>query len=942
MKKATNALKRIVSFLLVCMLVVPFAACKKKTDGGNTQGSITMVLSANKIASGETVTVAVAVSNAKDPTYQVKSLNPAILEVVANTDGGSVSYSLKIKNGATVEKDTDVQVRAFLSSDESVEDVKTITVKANATTSKSSISINTVNPENGSEKYVLRVGDTKGLKLKVDLEVPYDDKSFTVKFDNDSLITYDKDSQTIKVKDGVSITDKVPVTVTVTSVAAPKLSQKITLTVKPPLKGDSVGDLTQAMLDELADSQITVNGVVKDVVKYNAGEGKSSENSYITSVEMDGDKWKGTWGKDETDPSLNSNIYAKGDSFTLNGKGYHKTEELYVDKTNAVSAKVLKDSEGEFLTWEGRHYYNHINGWTDDNGTSHEGLKVGKFEEVDDNVFRYDIEFGTTKTDYSTWQEIYYPSEDDYLMLYIAWSFTPILSSNDTIENFYVYLAEVDGVKKISRIDVETFKTDITKYDSSSGKDVTIGYSNTVCSLSFDNVGSTVVANPSAHEEINNTKYEAFRKALAKMTNVSSYTFKMTEESTYSPTLDPSDYEMSGGLGDEEIGGGTAGSEWKDFSTKPFDSETGEVGYRGLVTTDGALINRTIKYENYIDNPYTTSVSGYKQNNDGTYDIFEYSDGMLRGKYKKNGTFASLMPDFNVSPYIFKWSQTGSVEGSENSEAYTFVLRDSAITEEVAKAFCLATYAKDAISSVDKSMSFMVTVKADFDKSGNLTDATLVKVGFAYDIYEIYGGYYTTVYSNVNNTVLPAGIFDAEHYVGKKVPESWADYKGITYYNDFSTASDATRSTVSGDKLAELVFGKTVAENANFNKLPAALSKAFDDHVNGPWHDYDASGVDSAGKTTYESYITFRLQSDDYDANMIINDYDGLIETLKEQLATCGFEYVEANSGKVGQSRRYHSFVNNELKLQFVFENWGNAHFEATLGAAGFWTKPEN
>lgn len=937
MKKATNAVKRILSFVLVCLLVVSFTACKPKDDGGSTKGSITMVLTKDTIAMGETITVAVAVSNAKDPTYEVKSLNPAILEVVATVDNGKTTYSLKIKDGATVSKDTEVQVKASLTADESVEDVKTVTVKANAATGKSSISINTVNPANGSDKYVLRVGDEQGLKLKVDLEVPYDDKSYKVVFDNDSLVSYDSESGIIKVKEGVNLTDKALVNVTVTSVAAPKLSQRLTLTVKPKLATGSVGDLTQAMIDEIANGKITVNGVVKDVVKYNAGEGTSSENSYGTTVELDGERWKGSWwSTKDSDPAVNENVYAKGEEFTLNGKTVHKTEELYVNKKNESASKVLKDSEGNFLTWESRHYVNHVGGWVDENGASHEGLKVGKFEEVGDNVFRYDIEFGTTKTDFTTFQEIYYPSEDDYLMLYLTWSFTPILSSNDVIENFYIYVETVNGVKKVTKIMAETFKSDITKEDSSSGKDVVIGYSNTECTLSFDAIGTTTVAAPAAHEEINNPKYEAFKKALAKMANVQSYTFKMTESNSYSPTIDPSDYEISGTI----EGGEDTGEDWRDFSLKPFASKTGEVGYRGLVTTDGALINRTIEYTSYYTNPYRTDVSGYKQNDDGTYDEFEYADGMLKGKYKKNGSFASLMPDFDVSPYIFKWNQTGAVEGSENSEAYTFILRDSAITEEVAKAFCLSIYAKNAVSSVDKSMSFVVTVKADLDKNGNVVDATLVKVGFGYDIYGNWGGVYTTLYTNVNSTTLPAGMFDAEHYVGKKIPESWADYKNITYHNDFSTAAGAKTTVVSGDKLVELVFGKTAAENATFNKMPGALSKAFNDYVYGPWHEYEVSGVDSNGNNRYTSYINFRMQYDDCDENKKINDYDAFLANLIEQMSTCGFEYVEANSGKVGTSRSYHSFVNNELKLQFVVENWGNAHFEGTLGSAGFWVKP--
>lgn len=942
MNKTMNALKRIFVFALVSLLTLSFVACTPKKDNtptGNTKGSITMVLTSDEIASGEQVAVAVAVDNATDPTYEVKSMNPAILEVVAKVNSGKTTYMLQIKKGATVETDTQVQVRAYLTADESVEDIKTILVKANATTTKSSLTINTVNPENNADKYVVRVGDEKGLKLKVDLQIPYDDKSITVEFDKANILVYDQEKSLILVKEGATVSDKEVVTVKVTSVAAPALCQELTITVKPKLTGETVGDLTQAMIDQLANSKITVNGKVKDVVKYNAGEGNSRENSYDTKVLLDGNKWKGSWwisGQDK--PNVTENTYAKGNEFTVNGKTLHKTEELYINKNNQVAAKELKNSDSEYLTWESRHYFNHMGGWVDEEGASHGGLQVGKFEEVGDNLFKYDIEFGTTKIDYTTFQQYYYPSEDDYLMLYLVWSFTPILSANDTIENFYVQVETVNGEKMITKIMAETFKTDIIREDASTGKEIVIGYSNTECELSFENIGSTDVPTPASHEEITNEKYAAFKKALQKMENVTSYTFKMSESTTYSPSLDPSEYEIGGMI--EE--GTSHGEDWKDFSTKPFESKTGTPGYRGLVTTQGALINRTIAYTNYYDNPYRTDVSGYKQNDDNTYDEFEYTGGMLKGKYKKNGSFASLMPDFNVSPYIFKWSQTGAVEGAENSEAYTFILRDSTITEEVAKAFCLSIYAKDAVSSADKDMSFLVTVKADYDNSGNLVDATLVKVGFAYDIVEMYGGYYTTVYSNVNNTTLPDGMFDEGNYEGKKIPESWADYKGITYYNDFSTAAGAQTSVVTGDKLAELVFGKAIAENANFNKLPAALSRVFNDYVYGPWHDYEVSGVDSAGNNRYAQFISLRMQYDDCDENNKITDYDAFCAILVEQMATCGFEYVEANSGKVGASRRYYSFVNNELKLQFVVENWGNAHFEGTLGTAGFWIKPEN
>ena len=926
MKTLALTAKRLTAVVIALVMSFALVACDK--NGQSTNKPTISVYFAAEIKSGDKLPVVVAVSD--NSAYRVISGDTSILEVVAEANDDGVGFFLKLASGAKVEKDTKVDVTVELVSDSSVKTTKSILVKKNSGDKSASMTALAKNPNNQSSvKTVLRVGDTDGILVEVSIsDLPYDDTSYTVAFEApagyENLVKYDTAKKVILLdNENLDIPAAgVPVTVKVTSNAMSTLTKEFEITVKQKLKEGEVGDLTQAMLNDIANEKITVTATVKDVVKYTtSSNGTSTETSYDTVVKMDGDKWYGQSSLSGVkNPTVNANTYGKGEAV---GNNYY-TNEYYVNKDNVSTSKVLKDSDSNKLLWydssetahDGRHLWNHL-----------KGLVLGKFSNDEGDYYTYDIEPGQIEYDFIMQTTKYYPSDDEWLMAYIAWSCSPILGNGDQFETFRIVLAsDGAGGKYIDRIVAETTKIDITKENASTGKDDVIGYRNTVCTFKFSDIGSTVVSNPAPYTKptVDADKYSALETALNAMKGgaVKSYTFKMTETQKYSPVIDPDDYSVS--TQSSISATASASTETRrdntdGFSLVDYRSTSGTVGIKGLVTEEGALINETGEYTASMDDyVFHTEVYGYKQNSDNTYDTYEYDyyQQALAGQRKKDGKFSDLLPDFQISPYIFTYTGSTRVKGT-TIDLYTFALKDSALTYEAAYAMTLADYARNATSTLDSDDTFLITV----DSEGNFR-----AVGYAYDIAGNWGGYYNTTYSDINATTLPDNIWNG--YIARVVPQDWSYFEKVSYYSQHSTRDGVIEEK--GDVVMEKVFGKDIAGNANFKAIPKVVSECFRDEFYGPWHDWIDEGMDSTGNTVYSDRVKFNICYDLYDENYKLYDYEGLMSNFTAKLQTIGFTLDKANTGDVSY-RHYTTFVNQQLGLRLRVENWGGATFWCIL-----------
>ena len=176
--------------------------------------------------------------------------------------------------------------------------------------------------------------------------------------------------------------------------------------------------------------------------------------------------------------------------------------------------------------------------------------------------------------------------------------------------------------------------------------------------LNVQNVGTTVVPNPEAFEAPEHV--DLLQLAIQKMQAATNYTYRATDTTTSAPSGDSGDYEISvnattgataklaprtsllGGVSSNKVANN--------------QSATGTVGEFGQVTENAILIANTGKYSYGMDDKlYHTEYYGFKQNDDNTYDEFEYqtrkdpvsgeTSGSLTGTRKISGT---------ISTYKFK------------------------------------------------------------------------------------------------------------------------------------------------------------------------------------------------------------------------------------------------------------------------------------------------
>lgn len=712
----------------------------------------------------------------------------------------------------------------------------------------------------------------------------------TVANTDNQEVTWSTDNPILKVsEDGVVSIDKSVaftvdklVTVTATSKADPTKSDKKTLIVRAETIEGRVGDLTSDMLVALGNASITVKGHVTDYYNDYVQSANNSEHHYETLVEMEDGKWKGTWYAQGSEETAVTTLYRRGTTTGL--KDYYGNvgtaiEELYIGKNNTAVAKQITDYMSIPSLWETQHLWNHF-----------ANLNIEKFSyDVEHERYVYSVDLEN--------------EEDAYLMTYFAFCLTPMLDSSDTIANFYFEVK--DG--QITRMVAETVKETVTDND---GNVEQAAY--TMMTFTFSEIGSTTVTDPEPFEAPE--KAELLKAAIEKMKSARNYTYRVVDTTTRSVSASDDDYTLESLSANGKL---TAMATGKYTNTT---ATTGTVGCIGFVTEDAIVFADTMKYSASMDGKdYSTTYTGYKDNGDGTYDIFASNKGTLYGTKRVSGNIFDAMPKFDFSENIFELYDETTRNGVKR---YTFKLRESAITRDVTLEMSAYKYASSAYASIERDLRIVV------DENGNL-----VSTVFPYNISDNYIGYCTTTYEKFGTTELYENAF--EGYVQREIKNNWNQYDVKYYHPNHTTLEgdvEAKASTV-----FEAIYGADVAATL---PTPELLMSIFGDNLSGPFFNWkDETGEN--GETIYKDYLSITTVSGEYDENAKITNYDEIIEQLTEALKSVGFKVSAANTdtsgGESGRSNRYVTFT-NDSGVQIVVENNFTRYFWIYFYKVGDWS----
>lgn len=963
MKKFSKTLRSLVALLICLVMTFSFVACNKNKDSGSgstgnsesvnsgsestgnsesgetpSNVSIRMQLSKTSIAyKEESVTVIVFVMGAEDDAYEVILKNvdgkPNGIDYLDIKKDELGRYSLKVKKDVPAE--TEVLVEAVANADKTKTASQKLTIKASGTT-KVSIALSILDATDGKTRSYVRYGDDVELKVTVNTE---GEKGYTL-----SVVNPEDDPDLAKIEDNKLIITKdvdktKKITVTATSAANPDVKVSRTISVKPPKTAGSVDDLTSNAIANVGNLNFALKGTVADIVIENGNEDRN-EYEFKTYAAAKGEKkgtihgsvsydfesaeWRSEWRSKKNNVVL-SNTYVKGDD----GNTYKK----YINKDNEVASTVIKDTYGNKLTWDSQHYWNHLG-----------DLDISQFEHNDEtNEYEYKMEYGYIDVDPIMGTQVYYPSDDEYLMMYLAWSLTPMLT-----EQFYEFKVILDNNKEISKIVASTYPNPIYSQDNDGNNDQQIGVSYTSVEIDILALGD-VVEVPQTVPYVDPTKpshkmyFGYLQSALSDLQakNKDNYTFKTKENSTSKPSFDPNDYAVSGGAG-EEIPSTSASGTWDGkVHVKNFTSDTGESGYMGIVTKEGILINKTGEYSN---GGYHTEVYGYKQNGDNTFDVFECSGGKLVGKSQKQGNISRMIPSFTVSPYVFEYSGTNVIEGT-TTEVYSFALKDSIIIKDVAREFCISDCANYANGSISRSLTLNVVYNDETEK------AILAGITFAYNIADNYFGYYETTFSNFGTSKLPDNLFSAENYTPRVVPTTWNDIDDVVYRETHKTKTQNGVKMKAGD-VFDKVFGTNVEGKKASESIPSVkvFGSIFCDNwsTRTYWHDWFKTGNKIGTEDEYKQTIGFNVWLDDEyldESILLIESYNEVISRFAAELAKYGFTESYSNvylSSDKSTTRRTKGYINENAGakgIEIKVENDGYRTFNIDFYEAGDWKK---
>lgn len=698
--------------------------------------------------------------------------------------------------------------------------------------------------------------------IKVNLTVTGStDNSYTITTNKPQLVTIEKNQ--------ITATSEILVdeymTVTVVANADAKTSKTLSIRLKPTLHVGQVGELTSEMLQEISNPNITVIGQVTDYYQDLNNAANSKTNIYDLMVKMSEGAWYGEWNhRDEPNSKLINN-YRKGTTYGIKdaeGNVGYALEELYINKNNEVAQRTVRDYQSIPTLWDTRHLWNHIS-----------GLSIDRFVlDEKTNAYKYTLDYAS--------------NEDLFLMTYLAYSLTPMLE--DTFTEIYLIVENGHIVELLA----QTF----VQYYGESNSDTHEGataLSYTTMKISFSNMGTTVVENPTPYEApMNATLLES---AIAKMQKETNYTFKVVDNMSSTPSTGD-DYELL------------------SLSTQPLSnkalkvmngySATGTVGRIAKITEDAILYEDTKKYQASLDGKnYRTEYSGYKQNSDGTYDKFEYSvnEKGLVGTKKIEGNLLERIPTFDFSANLFRYA--GNSFSATGEMTYIFALNDSNLVKDIAAEVCDYTCVSAAYASLSNPLTIAVTA-----------DGTLVSTSFPYNIVDAYLGVCTTTYYNFGTTKLDDDLFDG--YVPREVKTSWGQYITKSYSETFSTKDTHEENT-------EVVLRSIFGDKASDMPSPTLFTNLFGDNISGPFYSWKTVGVDVDGNEINHGYLDIVIGTDNYDENTQMIGYEELMNELTEKLEQEGFKLSMANTdmsgGESGRSNRYVCYFKDDI--QIVVEN---------------------
>lgn len=699
--------------------------------------------------------------------------------------------------------------------------------------------------------------------------------------DNIKVLEIDENNDVHVIYD---VTADTPITVTAIANADESKTASHTFTVKPAITGQ-VGELTASLIEEVSNLNITVSGTVTDRFTDFKNTFNSYETVYDMTVKMQdtdndklGDKWYGTFSvRSEEATSSISTTHMRGEDGSL--------QTQYINKNNEVAVKTETNYESIPVTWENNHLWNHLNGLGTD--------ITNKFEYIaSEEVYRY--KYDSTS------------AADAYLMQYLAISLTPMLEQMFTGLYLKVENGHVTGID--ANLEPVIYGSDEQNPDS---------MLETIVELTISDIGTTVVPDIEAYEAPEHA--ELLQQALETMQNAKNYTYQARETQLSTPDYDAGDYEYDSVPVASKIAAAVPAA--TTFPYRNNISATGTLGERGFVTENAIVIASTGQYTYTMDgNSYHTEYSGMRNNGDGWYDEFKYvatEDGELVdhfvGQKRIKGDIFDAMPKFDFSPDVFEL--TGEFNGQ-----YTFVLREGAITRDIAMEISNHSFADDAEDSLSTGLTITV------DANGHI-----ISTRFPYNVsYGTYTGYITTTYSAVGTTELSAGAFD--NYTQREVKDVWSKYVTQDYSPNHSTLDEDEKADT--EQVLAYLFG-----SADKMVSPSVLLEVFGDNISGPWFDWDENGTNEDGSTKYREHFDFTLSVEnsylDENRQLPNAEFNKIKDQLIEKMEAAGFHYDAANSGDAW-GKHYIAFYNDAVMIKI--ENQDTAYFYFECYKLGEWT----
>ena len=825
--------------------------------------SVEITTQRNTITFGESIKLNVVTSGFTNSAY-AWVYDTELLSITDNT--------LSVVKEVSV--DTKTTIKAVSVEDNSIYAEKEITIKA---------------PSSLASIEIIAAQDTiaEGETIMVSaIIVGLADQSYTWSVSDPSLIEIKNGFLTLI---GTVKVDK-NVTITCTANGDESVFASKTITIKAPIIEGQVGELTQDVLGEIANPSITINGVVTDFYNDFNNSFNNTTKSYDYLVMMSEGRWYGSWHVKGNTENIIADNYRKGSEDGIRdqyGNYGHALERLYIDKNNQVASKYIKDYMSVPAVWEAQHLWNHLS-----------NLNVTRFVyDASEDVYVYTLDV---------------KSEDDlYLMTYLSISLTPMLS--DTLAQLKLTIEDGHITKLVAQTEV--------LYYGSETREEADAMSYTEVEMTFANIGTTVVPEPSPYTAPENA--EILAAAIEKMQNLNNYTYSAKDTTTYAPSGDAGDYEIDNlstsygsGIGTVMSLSSNAAKLSSTSKIRDYTSAVGTVGEVGRVTSDAILVEKTGKYSYSMDDKlYFTNYTGFKQNEDGTYDEFKYSSDVdsFIGTRKVSGNIMDLLPNFDFSAYLFKY------EGTKKGN-YIFTLKEGDITRDLAMEVSMHSYAKDAEQSTNCTFTIVVS-----------PEGYIVETLYSYNLTGVYYGIIDTTYSNFDTTELPEYTFDG--YVPREWRTSWSQYD-IKYYSpNHSTREPYVEAST--QEVFDKLFGTAAADIPT----PDVFLEIFGDLLYGPFFDYKESGVDAEGKTTYIDYVSINTQSSEFDENSRITNYEELMNELITALQELGYTLDESNTdtsgGETGLRDRYVCLYKGNIEI--VISNNHTKHLSIYFYKLGDW-----